>query len=92
MEFYKSVAPEHKIRQRAIARNLRHSQWWKQLLARGVCYYCGGKFAPWNLNMDHKVPVARGGRSVKGNVVVSCKKCNIQKRHLTWAEKLIENL
>jgi HNH endonuclease len=30
--------------------------------------------------MDHLVPVGRGGRSVRGNVVPSCKDCNNRKR------------
>jgi 5-methylcytosine-specific restriction enzyme A len=36
--------------------------------------------------MDHLVPVARGGRSVKGNVVASCKECNNRKKLMTPAE------
>ena len=32
--------------------------------------------------MDHIVPVARGGQSVKGNVVPSCKDCNTAKKQL----------
>ena len=37
--------------------------------------------------MDHVVPVARGGRSVKGNVVPCCAACNRSKRFLTPAEQ-----
>jgi hypothetical protein len=32
--------------------------------------------------MDHIVPLSRGGRSVKGNVVPACKTCNTKKKHL----------
>jgi 5-methylcytosine-specific restriction endonuclease McrA len=32
--------------------------------------------------MDHVVPVARGGRSVKGNLVPCCKACNNAKQGL----------
>jgi len=32
--------------------------------------------------MDHIVPVARGGRSIKGNIVPCCKECNIRKKQL----------
>ena len=39
--------------------------------------------------MDHVVPVARGGRSTKGNVVASCKACNTRKKLLTPAERLL---
>ncbi|MFN8640927.1 MAG: HNH endonuclease [Candidatus Binatia bacterium] len=31
--------------------------------------------------MDHLVPIIRGGRSTKGNVVPACKACNTAKRH-----------
>ena len=30
-------------RERRKARELRESQWWKRRLAKGECYYCGGK-------------------------------------------------
>ena len=41
--------------------------------------------------MDHIVPVIRGGKSSKGNVVPSCKECNNKKKHLLpieWEEYL----
>jgi hypothetical protein len=36
--------------------------------------------------------VARGGRSVKGNVVPACAACNRAKRHLTPAEQVLAQL
>jgi 5-methylcytosine-specific restriction protein A len=33
------------------------------------------------LTMDHLVPVVRGGKSTKGNVVPSCKPCNSARQH-----------
>jgi len=33
--------PKHVARERAKAKELRKSPWWKQQLAKGVCYYCG---------------------------------------------------
>lgn len=69
-------------RERQRARELRHSQWWKRKLAKGVCYWCGRQTAPSALTMDHMVPIARGGRSVKGNVVPACKECNTKKKQL----------
>jgi len=40
--------------------------------------------------MDHVVPVARGGRSARGNVVPACKACNTNKKHrLTWEQELL---
>lgn len=69
-------------RQRAKARELRNSQWWKRKLAKGRCYYCGRAIAPRDLTMDHIVPLSRGGQSTRGNVVACCKDCNNTKKHL----------
>ncbi len=69
-------------RQRQKARELRQSQWWKRKCARGVCHWCGRSVAPDELTMDHIVPLARGGRSVKGNLAAACKQCNNNKRQL----------
>ncbi|MCK4784705.1 MAG: HNH endonuclease [Desulfobacteraceae bacterium] len=68
------------------ARELRQSQWWKRQLARGRCYYCGKSFPSRALTMDHMVPLARGGKSKKGNVVPACKECNNKKKYLLPVE------
>ncbi len=79
------------------ARELRQSQWWKRQLARCHCHYCGGSFPPAALTMDHIVPLARGGKSNKGNVVPACKECNNKKKSLlpieweAYLESLGEN-
>jgi 5-methylcytosine-specific restriction endonuclease McrA len=68
--------------ERRKARDLRHSQWWKRKCAKGRCHYCGSSTPPGELTMDHIVPLARGGRSTKGNLVPACKACNNQKKQL----------
>ena len=68
-------------RERAKARALRASQWWKRRRGPGVCHYCGRTVGAAALTMDHLVPIIRGGRSTKGNVVPACKPCNTAKRH-----------
>ena len=68
--------------ERRKARALRGSQWWKRRLAKGVCHYCGRSTSPRALTMDHIVPIARGGRSTKSNVVTACKACNTAKKQL----------
>lgn len=78
-------------RERAKAREIRQSQWWKRRRSEGVCYFCGKKIPPTELTMDHIVPLIRGGRSTKGNVVPACKECNTKKKHmlpLEWEEYL----
>ena len=64
---------EHQKREKAKAQELRKSQWWRQQIGPGICYYCEQKFPSNELTMDHKMPIVRGGKSTKSNVVPSCK-------------------
>jgi len=83
MEPYAYNLEEEDIkRERRKARELRSSEWWKRKLAKGICYYCDRAFSPKELTMDHIVPVARGGKSTKGNIVTACKECNNAKKQL----------
>ena len=82
----------HVKRERAKARELRHSNWWKQQCQAGVCHYCKQNVGASALTMDHVVPVARGGTSTKGNVVPCCKDCNTQKTCATPAEQILDSL
>jgi len=68
-------------RERVKARELRASPWWKRRIAPGVCHYCGKSVGAKALTMDHLVPLVRGGRSAKGNLVPACKDCNNAKKH-----------
>ncbi len=71
------------------ARELRRSRWWQQKTSTGTCWYCGQKVGFKNLTMDHVIPLARGGRSTKDNLVPSCKECNIKKKSslpVEWEE------
>lgn len=78
-------------KEKAKARELRRKQWWKSLVDKGICHYCGGKFPAKEITMDHIVPLIRGGKSTKGNIVPACKKCNSAKKYmlpLEWDEYL----
>lgn len=89
--FLIEVSPEEVRREKDKARELRRSRWWHNRLARGICHYCGNTFAPDELTMDHIVPVTRGGKSTRGNVVPACKECNNRKKYLLpleWEEFL----
>ena len=83
---------QHVARERAKAKELRQSEWWREQLARGVCHYCGRQVGAENLTMDHVIPVARGGKSVRSNVVPACEQCNKSKRCLTPAEIALAEL
>lgn len=78
-------------RERAKAREMRKSRWWQQKTASGRCYYCHRIVPFQELTMDHLVPLTRGGRSTRNNLVPSCKDCNNMKKNmlpLEWEEYL----
>ena len=68
--------------ERAKARELRKSRWWQRKTASGLCHYCGIKMVFREITMDHLVPLARGGKSSKDNLVPSCKDCNNKKKNM----------
>lgn len=51
---------------------------------RGLCRYCGSS-GPHQI--DHVLPVALGGRSVKHNLVLACIDCNRRKAANVWRPK-----
>ena len=78
-------------REKRNARELRSTQWWKRRCSKGICYYCGRSVPPKDLTLDHIEPIARGGKSTKGNVAPACKECNTKKKQLLpieWDEYL----
>lgn len=95
-EFYhldpKHTNPARLKREREKARALKASPWWKQIVSKGVCHYCEKKFKVSDLTMDHLVPLARGGESVKSNLVPACKECNAKKKLHTPVDLLFQLL
>jgi len=83
-DFFDFDAPDDaEIRaERGKARDLRKTRWWQQKTAPGLCHYCGVKVAFSDITMDHLLPLARGGRSTKDNLVPSCKACNNLKKSM----------
>ncbi len=59
---------------------------WRRLVNRysGCCAYCGERTP--NPDMDHVVPVSRGGRGGIGNTLPACRTCNISKHALLLME------
>jgi 5-methylcytosine-specific restriction endonuclease McrA len=89
--FIPQVDGDELRREKARARELRASGWWKRRVAEGICYYCRARVGARALTADHLVPLVRGGRSVRGNMVPSCKPCNNRKRAMLpweWDEHL----
>jgi len=92
MVFEDIVVGEEDIRrEKEKARRLRQSAWWMRKIQKGVCHYCQGQVGRERLTMDHVVPLSRGGKSSKGNIVPACKTCNNKKKYLLpieWDEYL----
>jgi 5-methylcytosine-specific restriction endonuclease McrA len=89
--FIIQTTPKEIREEKEKARALRKTRWWQQRLARGICHYCGREFPPSDLTLDHIVPLIRGGKTKRGNVVPACKECNNQKKYLLpleWEEYL----
>ncbi len=89
--FIPAVSGQEIRQQRQKARDIRKTQWWKRKCSEGRCYYCGRNVPPKELTMDHIVPVIRGGKSTKNNIVPACKECNSKKKHsipMEWEEYL----
>jgi 5-methylcytosine-specific restriction endonuclease McrA len=86
-----SVSQEEIKREKDKARRLRQSQWWLRKIQKGICHYCQRPVGRNQLTMDHLVPLSRGGKSKKGNLVPACKECNNKKRSflpVEWDEYL----
>lgn len=69
-------------REKARARELRQSAWWRRRIATGLCHYCRRAVGAKALTLDHVVPLVRGGRSIRANMVPACKDCNSKKQSL----------
>ncbi len=85
------VNEEELRREKEKARSLRRTHWWNRNVQRGVCHYCHSDVGRERLTMDHVVPLSRGGKSKKGNIVPACKECNNKKKSLLpieWEEYL----
>ncbi len=86
------LASEESVRrEKERARRLKGTNWWNRKTQKGLCYYCRREVGPKQLTMDHVVPLSRGGKSKKGNIVCACKECNNKKKYLLpieWDEYL----
>lgn len=78
--------------EREKARELRASGWWRARIAPGICEYCRRSVGAAQLTMDHVVPLARGGKSIPGNVVPACRPCNADKRLETPVDRILREL
>jgi HNH endonuclease len=56
--------------------------------ARGLCEYCCSQsmFSPNSFEIEHIVPVSRGGETTSENLALSCSNCNSHKSNKIEAE------
>jgi 5-methylcytosine-specific restriction endonuclease McrA len=74
------------------AKKLRKSSWWEAQIQKGLCHFCQQVVEANSLTMDHLVPLARGGKSTRGNIVPACPACNKNKQLDTPVESLLDQL
>ena len=82
----------HILVERERGKKLRKTPWWKTKIQLGVCHFCQKNVGADNLTMDHVVPLARGGRSTRGNVVPACQTCNRHKKLTTPVETILDQI
>lgn len=73
--------PDDIERERRKAKELKRSTWWKNRIGNGKCHYCGERFPPHALTMDHLTPLVRGGKTSHSNCVPACRECNRNKEN-----------
>ena len=86
-----TVSEVDQRREKEKARRLKRTHWWNKRIQTGLCHYCHRNVGREQLTMDHVVPLSRGGKSNKGNIVPACKECNNKKKYLLpieWEEYL----
>lgn len=57
-----------------------------------ICYICEKEWSTWNpreMQIDHIIPITKGGTTTRSNLSVTCRKCNHSKSNMTYDE-LIE--
>lgn len=53
-----------------------------------ICFYCGKEIKPFTVDkqIDHKIPISKGGNNNIKNLAICCKSCNSGKRDMTDTE------
>ena len=67
---------EEKKGRKYIYKDYRNKLWKKQ---KGKCARCKKKLDPHNYHIDHKKPVALGGKTTLSNLQLLCPRCHMEK-------------
>ena len=57
---------------------------------RFTCQYCGRQAPEVRLNLDHRVPIASGGKDEANNLIAACIDCNLGKLDIPLGEQIID--
>ena len=52
------------------------------------CHYCGSYLTIANATVDHVRPIAHGGENKLGNLVLACRRCNADKKNMSYGRFL----
>jgi 5-methylcytosine-specific restriction endonuclease McrA len=58
----------------------------RRLMEASNCYLCGTALDGANKQVDHIIPLSRGGRHSVGNLAAACDRCNLSKQSRTPSE------
>ena len=82
---YQRRAKKHKVKYTYLTARKEYAKIVEEKL-KLPCEYCGCKLTRKNLNVDHKMPVSRGGSFDGDNLAYVCDKCNKAKAELSYDE------
>lgn len=85
-ELYKNAHPRYKKSdaQPFIKRKKMNTR--KKLRGNEICPYCGKRLSTYTATTDHIVPLSRGGTDDRENLILCCKKCNLEKGSMLLSE------
>ena len=63
-------------------------KFFRKLLEKDCCEYCGKKLKLKEREVEHKTPINKGGDNSNANLCISCKQCNLEKKERTYEEYL----
>ncbi len=69
---------------KGVGRHLRH---YVTIRDGGICVYCQDEVG---CEIEHVIPLAQNGPTIKGNLVLSCRRCNRLKRYWPNAQPMME--
>jgi len=79
--FNEGYRERHKLTTKGLNRQARKFWHWMLVKLDYQCQICGERFPANKLEIDHIVPLSRGGQTEWNNLQPLCKQCNIRKNN-----------